>query len=308
MSRVTRGLVTLVKRSLDIKRVVSSAVEQARPTIEARRHTLNLRLTAEAPMVHADQTRLVQVIVNLLTNAAKYTPQGGEIVLAVDVSEAEVTLRVSDNGSGIDADLLPHIFDLFTQGVRTPDRAQGGLGLGLALVKSMVALHGGRVDAHSDGPGKGSVFSLHLPLLRDIAPEAAPQPAADTPAMPHAMALILVDDNVDAAESLAALLSVEGHQVKVMEDARTALSYAAEHPPHVFILDIGLPDMDGYELARQLRARPEHANAMLIALTGYGQAHDRVLAKAAGFDHHFVKPVDWRDLARVLSQQAHCAT
>ncbi|MES2901715.1 MAG: hybrid sensor histidine kinase/response regulator [Pseudomonadota bacterium] len=302
VSRVTRGLVTLVKRSLDLKRVVSSAVEQARPTIEARRHTLNLRLSAEPALVHADQTRLVQVIVNLLTNAAKYTPQGGEIVLAVDVAETEVTLRVSDNGSGIEPALLPHIFDLFTQGERTPDRAQGGLGLGLALVKSMVALHGGRVTAYSDGPGKGSVFSLYLPMLEEQTVEAAP---AAVPAVSEskaaAIALVIVDDNVDAAESLAALLAVEGHQVKVVENAMSALSYAAEHPPRAFILDIGLPDIDGYELARRLRARPENADALLIALTGYGQAHDRVLAKAAGFDHHFVKPVDWRDLAQVLN-------
>ncbi len=309
VSRVTRGLVTLTKRSLDIKRVVSSAVEQARPAIEARHHTLSLRLSAQPAYVHADQTRLVQVIVNLLTNAAKYTHQGGEIVLEVEVSATEVTLRVSDNGSGIDPALLPHIFDLFTQGERTPDRAQGGLGLGLALVKSMVALHGGRVHAESKGPGKGSLFSLHLPVVHeDMAVLASPPGSQLAPrAAPAAITLLIVDDNVDAAESLAALLQVEGHHVTVMEDAASTLAYEGD-APQAFILDIGLPDMDGYELARRLRSRPENAHALLIALTGYGQAHDRVLAKAAGFDHHFVKPVDWRHLAQVLMEPAKLAT
>jgi signal transduction histidine kinase/ActR/RegA family two-component response regulator len=301
VSRVTRGLVTLTRRSLDIKRVVGSAVEQARPSIEARHHALHLRMCADNALVHADQTRLVQVIVNLLTNAAKYTPQGGEIVLAVDVSGAEVRLTVSDNGSGIEAALLPHIFDLFTQGERTPDRAQGGLGLGLALVKSMVGLHGGRVDAASAGPGQGSAFSIYLPLLAGGAPTSMADGSVAQTALPAPMRLMIVDDNVDAADSLAALLSIDGHQVTVLEDAASTLSAAAAHAPQAFILDIGLPDMDGYQLARTLRARPETRDAVLIALTGYGQAHDKVLAKAAGFDHHFVKPVEWQELAKALA-------
>ena len=302
VSRVTRGLVTLSKKTLDLKRVVASAVEQARPSIEARRHVLRLRMSAEAAFVHGDQTRLVQVIVNLLTNAAKYTPQGGEIVLDLAVDSDDVRLCVRDNGSGIDPGLLPHIFDLFTQGERTPDRAQGGLGLGLALVKSMVALHGGRVEAQSAGPGAGSVFSIFLPLLKDATSEL---PAgAPLPSVPIArpMQLVIVDDNVDAAESLAALLSVEGHDVTVLENGESTLEHAASQPAQAYILDIGLPDMDGYQLVRTLRARPATANAVFIALTGYGQAHDKVLAKAAGFDHHFVKPVDWQDLAKALAQ------
>ncbi len=301
VSRVTRGLVTLTRRALDLKRVVGSAVEQARPSIQSRKHALVLRMCAVATFVHADQTRLIQVIVNLLTNAAKYTPQGGEIVLEVEPVEDEVRLCVSDNGSGIEPDLLPHIFDLFTQGQRTPDRAQGGLGLGLALVKSMVGLHGGRVEAASGGPGRGSAFSIYLPLLKDVAPELIAGGAAGRGATAQPMQLMIVDDNVDAAESLAALLKVEGHQVTVMEDAASTLREAVEHPPQAFILDIGLPDMDGYQLARTLRAQPETSNAVFIALTGYGQAHDKVLAKAAGFDHHFVKPVEWQELAKALA-------
>ncbi len=301
VSRVTRGLVTLTRRALDIKRVVGSAVEQARPSIQARKHALSLRMCAEHAFVHADQTRLIQVIVNLLTNAAKYTPQGGDIVLAVDVRGPEVRLCVSDNGSGIDPTLLPHIFDLFTQGERTPDRAQGGLGLGLALVKSMVGLHGGRVEAASRGPGQGSAFSIYLPLLEDAAPALPPHGSLAPTASAGPMRLVIVDDNVDAAESLAALLVTQGHEVQVLDDAASTLRAAAAQPPQAFILDIGLPDMDGYELARRLRAQPGTRGAMLIALTGYGQAHDRVLAKAAGFDHHFVKPVDWQELASALA-------
>jgi signal transduction histidine kinase/CheY-like chemotaxis protein len=300
VSRVTRGLVTLTRRGLDLKRVVASAVEQARPAIAARRHALSLRMCAEHAFVDADQTRLIQIIVNLLTNAAKYTPQGGEIVLAIGVSANEAVLTVSDNGSGIDPALLPHIFDLFTQGVRTPDRAQGGLGLGLALVKSMVALHGGRVEANSAGPGQGSAFSIYLPLVADM----MPLPAADSSPVAAAVPirLFIVDDNVDAADSLAALLAFEGHEVTVLEDGASALRAAAAHPPQAFILDIGLPDMDGYQLARTLRARPESQDAVLIALTGYGQAHDKALATAAGFDHHFVKPVEWQELAMTLAR------
>ena len=307
VSRVTRGLVTLTQRELDIKNVVASAVEQARPAIVARQHALRLQICADDAFVLADQTRLIQVIVNLLTNAAKYTPQGGDIVLTVEARGTEVWLCVSDNGSGIEPALLPHIFELFTQGERTPDRAQGGLGLGLALVKSMVGLHGGRVEAASAGPGQGSAFSIYLPLL---ASSPAPLPvvgctsAAAMAAMSAKAAplrLMIVDDNLDAAEALAALLAVDGHEVTVLEDAASTLRRAEQDPPQAFILDIGLPDMDGYQLVRALRARPESAQASFIALTGYGQAHDKVLAKAAGFDHHFVKPVEWQELAKALA-------
>lgn len=302
VSRVTRGLVTLSKKSLDLKRVVASAVEQARPSIDARRHVLHLRLSGESAMVHGDQTRLIQVIVNLLTNAAKYTPQGGEIVIDLQVHDDQVHLCVRDNGNGIEPKLLPHVFDLFTQGERTPDRAQGGLGLGLALVKSMVALHGGHVLAESAGAGAGSTFSIYLPLLREVAPEVAGDgaPAALPPS--RAMQLVIVDDNIDAAQSLAALLAEDGHQVTVLENGVSTLAHVALSKVQAFILDIGLPDMDGYQLARKLRAQPGLRDAMFIALTGYGQAHDKVLAKSAGFDHHFVKPVDWHELAHALAQ------
>ena len=304
VSRVTRGLVELDKGLVDIKSAVASAVEQARPLIEARRHTLVVRTDAAQACVDGDRTRLVQVIANLLNNAAKYTPQAGEITLKVEVDAAHrlVKISVSDNGIGIDSRLLPQVFELFTQAERTPDRAQGGLGIGLALVKTIVGLHQGSVTAASAGPGLGSTFTIALPA---VAPgRIAPQHAAGTegPASGEAaLRIMIVDDNVDAAESLAVLLEAQGHQVSVQAHPIEAIAAAQQARPQVFILDIGLPDIDGYELARRLRADPATGNALFIALTGYGQAHDRILSKTVGFEHHFVKPMDMEKLRQVLA-------
>ncbi|MBQ5949269.1 PAS domain-containing protein [Massilia sp. ST3] len=300
VSRVTRGLVSIDKREVDVKQVISNAVEQSSPVIESRQHTLSMRLASAHPFVLGDNTRLVQVLTNLLNNAAKYTPQGGEIRLAMEIHDAQVSLSVSDNGIGMDAALLPTVFDLFTQAERTPDRSQGGLGLGLALVKSIVQLHGGEVMAQSEGPGKGSCFTVLLPLLEK---RRAADLAADHGAAGEAspLRILLVDDNQDAAQSLAAVLQSYGHAVTVSADAHEALEQAHAAPPDVFLLDIGLPDMDGYELSRRLHACPESRNATYVAVTGYGQAHDKVLAKAAGFDHYFVKPVDLPALQDVLA-------
>jgi CheY-like chemotaxis protein/anti-sigma regulatory factor (Ser/Thr protein kinase) len=260
-----------------------------------------LRLPPERAAVLGDKTRLVQALANLLNNAAKYTPQHGriELVLAADGTRFAVSVR--DNGSGIAPALMPYVFDLFTQGERTPDRAHGGLGLGLALVKSIAALHGGEVRVDSEGPGHGSTFTMLLPMGEPGA--ASPAPAAPEMAVDggHTVRLMIVDDNQDAAHSLAVLLKARGHAVLVAEDAREALDAAASAEIDAFVLDIGLPDMDGYELARRLRAQDRHKDALLIALTGYGQAHDRVLSKEAGFDHHFVKPVDVEKLAQMLA-------
>ncbi len=300
VSRVTRGLVTLDQEELDLKSVVAHALEQARPVLEARRHLLTVRTTAAQIPVRGDRTRLVQVIVNLLNNAAKYTPEGGEITLATQVSHDDAIVTVTDTGNGIDPPLLPHVFELFTQGKRTPDRTHGGLGLGLALVKSMVELHGGRVMAHSGGVDQGSTFTLTLPLAHHpTGHESRPQPDAAELATPRR--IMVVDDNLDAAETLAALLDAQGHEVNVQTDAGPAIEAAARDRFDVFILDIGLPGMDGYELARQLRASPDHAGALFIALTGYGQAGDRVRSGAAGFAHHFVKPVDTQSLTEALT-------
>jgi PAS domain S-box-containing protein len=303
VSRVTRGLVELDKRPLDMNSVVAGAVEQVRPLIEARRHLLQVRTGAGQAPVCGDHTRLVQVLVNLLTNAAKYTPQGGSIEVDLRVEHGAVQLAVTDNGSGIEPSLLPCVFDIFTQGVRTPDRTQGGLGIGLALVKSLVALHGGQVQARSEGPGRGSVFEVTLPLLAEPAP-AAGKPAADGSGARTSggRRILVVDDNADAATSLGELLAALGHEVCVRFDGKSALDEIGVFGPEVLVLDIGLPDIDGYELARRLRGEPVTAAARYLALTGYGQAHDRTLARAAGFDHHFVKPVDIAALQAVLDE------
>ncbi|KQQ40195.1 hypothetical protein ASF61_05280 [Duganella sp. Leaf126] len=323
VSRVTRGLVQLEQHELELMAIVHGAVEQARPLLEARRHALVLRLPPDQLFVRGDRTRLVQALANLLNNAAKYTPQGGEVVLALDVrrdhadrhgaANAEAVLSVTDNGIGMPPELLPRVFDLFAQAERTPDRAQGGLGLGLALVKSIAVLHGGSAVAASDGAGKGSTFTIVLPLLSPAvlavaAPAALPLAhLAPSAASARQRRLVVVDDNQDAGRTLGALLEALGHQVAIFNDAESALRASAAWEADgaaaadAFILDIGLPDMDGYELARRLRARPATADKLLIALTGYGQAHDRVLSRAAGFDHHFVKPVDHAALGRLLA-------
>jgi PAS domain S-box-containing protein len=311
VSRVTRGLVELQHERVDLKSVIASAVEQARPLIEARRHHLDQSLEAPPAWVDGDRIRLVQVVANLLNNAAKYTPQNGAIALSLEVNEGHAVISVRDNGIGIGPELLPQVFELFTQAERTPDRAQGGLGLGLALVKSLAGLHGGSVEAHSGGPGLGSTFRIVLPLAQAARGAASSDDGADTlytlperrGAVPH---ILIVDDNADAAQSLAEILRALGNQVVVAHDPQDALALAERDWPEVFILDIGLPDIDGYALARRLRAMaeadPQRGPALYLALTGYGQAHDKVLSKAAGFDRHFVKPVDLEALLSALAE------
>lgn len=302
VSRVTRGLVELERRPVELKAVLASAIEQARPLIESRGHQLTTRMPPGDVHVLGDRTRLIQVVSNLLNNAAKYTPPDGALSVAMAVN-GHVEVRVADNGMGIDPQLLPHVFDLFTQGERTPDRAQGGLGLGLALVKSLAELHGGRVGAESEGRGRGAAFTLVLPLLH-----AAPAPPADEP-RPAAIAraaqplrVMVVDDNKDAAETLGMLLGTLGHEVRVLHDSAHALAAAAQEAFDVFVLDIGLPDMDGYTLAGRLRSQPGGRAATFVALTGYGSAEDRQRGNEAGFDHYLVKPADLAELARVLQR------
>jgi PAS domain S-box-containing protein len=307
VSRVTRGLVELQRERVDLKSVVASAVEQARPLVEARRHRLEQAMDAAPAWVDGDRIRLVQVVANLLNNAAKYTPQGGAIALALEVGDGQATISVRDNGIGIGPELLPQVFELFTQAERTPDRAQGGLGLGLALVKSLVGLHGGSVEAESAGAGLGSVFRITLPLAqpgRVIGGGPNPSLPAALDGHEGGSHILIVDDNLDAAQSLADILRALGHRVEVAHEPRSALALAERDWPQVFILDIGLPDIDGYALVRQLRAMAEETPrgraALYLALTGYGQAHDKVLSKAAGFDRHFVKPVDLEALLAAL--------
>ena len=299
VSRVTRGLAEIEKEDLDITSVVHGAVEQVRPLLDMKRHELKLELWQQPLHVSGDRTRLVQVVSNILNNAAKYTPSGGKIVLRVRSEGGEAVISVCDNGQGIDPQVLPYIFDLFTQAERTPDRSQGGLGIGLALVKSLVALHGGRVAAYSEGANRGSEFVIRLPLLQSAPGDERAPDEADTHEGP--VRVLVVDDNADAAQMLATLLEAHGHAVSVEYDGTGGLARAVRERPEVMLLDIGLPDIDGHELARRLRASPETAHATLVALTGYGQSDDRERAYEAGFDRHMVKPADLSELLRILA-------
>lgn len=301
VSRVTRGLVTLQQENLDFAGVVAVAVEQIRPLIDLRHHHLNVCLPGGPLPIRGDKARLVQVVSNLLNNAAKYTPDGGLIELRLELQGQELVMSVSDNGAGISSDLMPEIFDLFTQGERTSDRRHGGLGLGLALVRSLLEQHGGRVSAFSQGPGQGSTFTVRLPCAATAQlPAESPQPLKELQTAP--LRIQLVDDNRDAAQTLALLLELDGHQVSVSYDGQSTLDMAATQCPDVYVLDIGLPDMDGTELAQRLRAYPQHEHVVMVALTGYGQASDRSRSLAAGFTHHLVKPVNYAELSELLGQ------
>ncbi|WP_306396594.1 hybrid sensor histidine kinase/response regulator [Telluria beijingensis] len=307
VSRVTRGLVELEREPVDLKSVIQNAIEQARPLIEKKGHTLSTRLGAANVTVMGDRKRLVQVMANLVNNAAKYTPDGGEITVCADpVPDAgQVKLSVKDNGIGIETSLLPDIFELFIQAKRTPDRAQGGLGLGLALVRSMVNLHGGHVEAHSDGPGSGSCFSVVLPLGVDGADGGGARHEGDAAlAARSTLRILIVDDNRDAAESLGIVLSAVGHAVQVEDSSTAALRRVQTHGFDVCLLDIGLPDMDGYQLVGRLRAEPLVVDAAMIALSGYGQPQDMAASRQAGFTRHLVKPVDIGHLLGVLDEVA----
>jgi len=302
VSRVTRGLIRLQEQPLDIVSVVGDAVEQVRGLVQSRRQQLSLHLPAQPAMVLGDRTRLVQVVANLLNNAAKYTPERGHVEVRVEVIDGAVRVAVEDDGTGIAPDLLPRVFDLFAQAERSLDRAQGGLGLGLALVKSLVELHGGDVEASSAGVGAGSRFVVRLPAM-DADSSTRPEggsAARATDAPPPPLRILVVDDNVDAAMSLGMLLEAMGHDVVVEHDAAAADASAQRKAPQIAFLDLGLPEVDGYELARRLRARAGSADALLVAVTGYGAAEDRARSAAAGFDHHLTKPVAIDDILGLL--------
>lgn len=304
VSRVTRGLVTISKVPLDLKSVVYSAVEQVRPFVETQRHQLLFELAAEAAYVIGDQKRLVQIVTNLLNNAAKYTPQGGVIQVKLGVNLDLLTLSVEDNGIGMTADLQPHVFELFTQAERTPDRTQGGLGIGLALVKNLAELHGGAISCFSEGIGSGSRFTLSLP--RHHVPTNTgwdkTEYLLEAGRSKRPLRILVVDDNADAAQMLAMYLETLGHHVITENSSLSALERARLERPDACILDIGLPEMDGNQLARHLRTEKETANALLIAATGYGQENDKLNSMTAGFDHYLVKPVDMSKLTGLLDQ------
>jgi PAS domain S-box-containing protein len=303
VSRITKGKITLHREPLELATIVSRAIETSRPLIDARHHELSVSVPPESLRVEGDLTRLAQVLSNLLNNAAKYTDECGKISLTVLRENDRIALRVRDTGVGIAPDVLPHIFDLFIQADRSLDRSEGGLGLGLTLVRHLVEMHSGTVEAHSDGPGRGSEFVVHLPLL-----SAAERPSEDSPAIgaatPAALRVLVVEDNIDSAEMLAIMLQLEGHQVRTAHDGSNAIKVAITFRPDVALIDIGLPEMDGYEVARRLRELPQTQKMVLIALTGYGQAEDRRRTRDAGFDHHLVKPVEPDALEALLNSIA----
>ena len=298
VSRINERKVLLKQEIVDVKNVLIAAVELARPFIDANQHRLRITLPVEALYVKCDPARMTQVVGNLLNNAAKYTNPGGDIELVAERLDDAVMLTVRDNGIGIAPDLLPHVFELFTQAERTIDRSQGGLGIGLSLVKSLVALHGGSVEAKSAGLGRGSEFSIRL-LRIEAPPDESVVAVAPISIAPRR--ILVVDDNVDSAESLGMLLQMDGHTVRIAHDGHAALDLAVEMRPDVALLDIGLPGMDGYELGRALRARRETHDTFLIALTGYGREEDRRRSTEAGFDVHFVKPVEPSRLSAVIA-------
>ena len=300
VSRVTRGQVELDEAALDMRAIVADAVEQAMPLVRTRHQQLDVDVPVHAMPVMGDAKRLVQILANLLNNAAKYTQEGGRLRLAARVRGNEVVVDVVDNGIGMASELAARAFDLFAQAERTSDRASGGLGLGLALVRSLVELHGGTVSCASAGPGQGSRFTVTLPLLAAGAAPAAPCDEA-LAAQERGLSIMVVDDNVDAAETLGLLLEASGHRVSIEHDPLHALERSRTEAPQVCLLDIGLPGMDGYELARQLRAQASTAHAFLVAITGYGQDSDRRLAAEAGFDRHLVKPIDLESLRDALA-------
>ncbi len=302
VSRVTRGLITLDKKVLNISTILNDAIEQVRPLIDSRLQQLSVDIEPKISQILGDHTRLVQVLVNVMNNASKYSPQKGRVSISVRSSENLVTIAVSDTGVGISADLLPRVFDLFAQAERTSDRAQGGLGLGLAIVKKIVELHGGCVAAASDGVGHGSIFEIAIPALRSEPRLALVPPDIDRTTGAQARRITLVDDNKDAAEALGELLSSQGHAVTLKFSANSLLeSLNTMEVQDAFILDIGLPGMDGYQLVNELLKKPVAAKTTMIALTGYGQSHDVALGKLAGVHHYFVKPARFDELLNVLS-------
>jgi PAS domain S-box-containing protein len=305
VSRITRGKITLRKEVVLLSEIASRAVEAIRAQIDSRGQALTVSLPAEAVRLEADPARLAQVLGNLLSNATKYTPGGGAIWLTAERLGDEVVVRVRDTGAGLAAELLPQIFDLFVQGDASLDRARGGLGIGLTIVRRLVEMHGGRVEARSPGPRQGSEFVLHLPVLAPaFAPAGEMRGLEGRHDTARGLKILVVEDNEDAAEGLATVLQLWGHDVHMAYDGPTALGLAERHEPDVIVSDVGLPGMDGYELARRLRAHPAFGRAVLIALSGYGREEDKRSALDAGFDHHLVKPPDLEMLSELLGRVA----
>ena len=301
VARINTGKITLKKDAVAITSAIDRAVEQSRDLMQSNQHRFEVSVPQTPLYVEGDLSRLTQVISNLLNNAAKYTEPGGTVTLTASVHGTQVCIEVTDTGMGISADVLPYVFDLFTQSGRALDRSHGGLGVGLTLVRRLVELHGGRVEAHSPGPGKGSRFRVWLPLMPTTAPEHRALTEAEQASEAKPRRILVVDDNADAADMLSMALSLAGHSVGTVNHGLEVLDRAREFGPDIILLDLGLPGLSGFEIARQLRASSDLKQVTLIALTGYGQDEDRRQSRAHGFDHHVVKPVDLDALSELIN-------
>ncbi|MGH8607985.1 MAG: ATP-binding response regulator, partial [Gammaproteobacteria bacterium] len=301
VSRISRGKIELRKGRVELASAVNHAVEATKPLCERMNHELTVTLPPQPMYLNADPTRLAQVVGNLLTNACKFTDKGGRISLTVERERGEALLRVRDTGIGIAADQLPRIFKMFTQLDTSLERTQSGLGIGLTLVRELVEMHGGTVEAQSAGIGQGSEFVVRLPILVET-PEPPPEPTVSEPTPTTARRILVVDDNRDSAESLAMLLELTGNQTHTAYDGLEAVEAAATFKPDVVLLDIGLPKMNGFEAARKIREQPWGTKMLLVALTGWGQDEDRQKSREAGFDGHLVKPVDHGALTKLLAE------
>ncbi|MGF6552096.1 hybrid sensor histidine kinase/response regulator [Paraburkholderia youngii] len=305
VARIRQGKITLRHEIVELAAALEAAIETVRPALNRKGHTLTTDLPGEPLFVVGDGVRIAQVLGNVLSNAAKYTPQRGDIRIEVREAGDDVLISVRDNGVGIGAETIPHIFDLFVQSEISIERSEGGLGIGLPLARTLVELHGGGIEAFSAGLGRGSEFVVRLPLTRLADAEQASTGAPQ--AVPNhggqALRVLLVDDSVDAALALSLVLQADGYEVRVGHEANTALELAAHFQPQIVLLDLGLPGMDGFELAQEMRRRPATAGALLIAVTGYGQATDRQRSREAGFDHHLVKPVSVEEIQNVIASR-----
>ena len=305
VSRISQGRMELRRERVDLTVLAQAALDDARPMIAAAGHTLAVRMPGEALYVNADATRLTQVIANLLNNAAKYTPAGGQIDLDIVRDGEQAVITVRDTGIGIPREALTSVFHMFSQLEPALERSQGGLGIGLALVHGLVTLHGGAIAAHSEGEGRGSQFVVHLPLapVRSAPREAGTAQAEDAPSAPaQACRVLVIDDNQDAAETMQMALGLFGYDARTAHDGASGMALAASFRPTVILLDIGLPDMNGYEVARRIRLTADGAGVFLIAATGWGQDADRQRAREAGFDSHLTKPIDFDQLHQLLRQ------
>lgn len=299
-SRLSRGMITLHREPLDLRDALRSAVDLSRPLIDAGSCRLRMVLPDAPLLIDADPIRIAQVFGNLLNNAARYGCTGGHITVTAQRDGNAALVTVEDDGSGIEAEVLPHVFELFVQGTREHDSPQQGLGIGLALVRSLVEMHGGKVDAYSEGRGRGACFTVRLPLAQPVQRPVAPAPVVESL---HGLRVLVVDDNVDAAQSLAMVLDTLGMEHAVVHDGPSALRLVDDFQPDAVLLDIGMRGMDGYEVARQLRRNPRNTDILLIAVTGWSNAPDLKRSREAGIDHHLPKPVDIPQLKTLLAQK-----